>query len=247
MAAAQSNADSQDSELAAILDDELFGNVGAAGADGVGAAVAVEGPLADNAAVVPLKIAGTEEQPAKRARPNYYNGIIVGDTNLAADTAEKASICPPHPGWWMDMCIRCGAVRTSRDMEPAAPTGPAGPGAAGMQPATTLIKHLHHKQALEVCNSGTAQHSSAMVHIHQEWYSPTLHDVHRWDVVVLCMCCRSAAFKSGLPAASPAQIILGQCGPLLFKLLSMFKCLQVSAYRIACIDDSQVCFAGDLC
>eukprot|EP00879_Flechtneria_rotunda_P003572 GHRR01003806.1.p1 GENE.GHRR01003806.1~~GHRR01003806.1.p1 ORF type:complete len:605 (+),score=304.07 GHRR01003806.1:163-1977(+) len=150
MAAAQSNADSQDSELAAILDDELFGNVGAAGADGVGAAVAVEGPLADNAAVVPLKIAGTEEQPAKRARPNYYNGIIVGDTNLAADTAEKASICPPHPGWWMDMCIRCGAVRTSRDMEPAAPTGPAGPGAAGMQPATTLIKHLHHKQALEV-------------------------------------------------------------------------------------------------
>jgi hypothetical protein len=152
-----SEASTVDSELAALLDEELFHD----DADGPAAA---DAPEADAEAT-----AEEHEQQHKRARWTEPESIELDDEDKEflhemgldqdssqddEDAAEaeqtdsgdqQAVVCPPHPGWFHDLCIRCGAHKPK-----AAPGHAGADAAAASQGNFTKIKHLHHKQALEV-------------------------------------------------------------------------------------------------
>ena len=144
---------SQDDELAALLDEGLFGE----GVSTVPAEDCSEQPAAaESAAVVaqdaPLPPSEAEalQQAAKRARldGSFEAGSAPGGAAGGSAEQQQQQVCPPHPGWWMDMCIRCGSKRTPADMDPAQAGSQAGAAAASAK--ATRIKHLHHRQALEV-------------------------------------------------------------------------------------------------
>jgi hypothetical protein len=156
-----SEASTVDSELAALLDEELFHD------DAEGPAPA-DAPDADAAAT-----AEDHEQQHKRARWTEPESIELDDEDkefllemgLDQDSSEpdedaaeaehndsgdqQAAVCPPHPGWFHDLCIRCGAHK------PKAEPGQGGSdAAAAAQGNFTQIKHLHEKKALEVSQPG---------------------------------------------------------------------------------------------
>lgn len=142
-----------DGDLEAMLDEGLFGGVFGRDVD--------DNALANNVnekSVVPepsqeagqQRSGGAQQQhppaaatatdpqpPAKRARQ--------GD---AAINDDFDGSCPPHPGWWGDMCIRCGAARVSAHMDPVRAHA-----AASTAASATRIRHLHHRSALEVCHA----------------------------------------------------------------------------------------------
>lgn len=147
---------SVDSELAALLDEELFSEGGAA--------TAAEEPAADEAAAEEQqqhkrpRWAGRTPEPIELDDDDKAFLEEVGCDQESSESDANAEqqqegqqgmqdtagyVCPPHPGWWMNMCIRCGATRPEAD-----PTDPSA--AAANKAALTKIKHLHHKQALEV-------------------------------------------------------------------------------------------------
>lgn len=148
-----------DSELAALLDEELFSDGDAAGAE-------VQAPheaAADDpeqqqhkrprwSSLEPEQIELDDEdkefletygldQDSSEGDENAKQQDSQQDQQQDADTAGNG--CPPHPGWWRGMCIRCAIKKPEED--------PAQQGAAAANKAAlTKIKHLHHKQALEV-------------------------------------------------------------------------------------------------
>jgi hypothetical protein len=146
---------SEDSELRAMLDVGLFpaddlqeeeqdyeADVDdAADEDGTAAAVAEDSSYFE------------EEQPEQQVAKRPRTDIIPSneDAPRAASEQQQAgeTICPPHPGWWMDMCIRCGAVKPEA-ADSAAPGGAAAAAGTTGGSGLTKIKHLHHRQALEV-------------------------------------------------------------------------------------------------
>jgi hypothetical protein len=148
-----------DSELAALLDEELF-------SEGDAAAAEVQAPheaAADEpeqqqhkrprwSSLEPEHIELDDEDKEFLETCGFDQDSSEGDDNAEQqgnprgqqqDADAAGYVCPPHPGWWMNMCIRCGAMRPEAD--------PSQQGAAAASKATlTKIKHLHHKQALEV-------------------------------------------------------------------------------------------------
>lgn len=152
---------SEDSELAAMLDEGLFPEsdsqegsqaddsevAEAANGDGTAAAVAADStnPATEQ----------QEQQAAKRPRTNTKQGIHDAPETAATEQKQAGeAVCPPHPGWWMDMCIRCGAVK-SESAHPAVAGGAAAASSGNGNNGLTKIRHLHHRQALEVsCRVG---------------------------------------------------------------------------------------------
>lgn len=143
---AEGTVESEDSELAAFLDEGLFGGQKeqASLADGAAAQADLQLPEAGNSAqpaeqqALPLDSEDREQQ-AKRQR-----------TDVSASDKIAQQICPPHPGYWVGMCIRCGAPKPQQVAAPAASNSSARQ-QADAAPAMTRIKHLHHKPgALEV-------------------------------------------------------------------------------------------------
>lgn len=146
---------SEDSELAAMLDEGLFPEdhipdieeaedsepAETADEDDFAAAVAADSSSpADEYA---------EAQAAKRPRTAAQEGVTHTSNAASAQQHSGEAICPPHPGWWMNMCIRCGAVK-QESAAPASAGGAAAAGAGNGSSGLTRIKHLHHRQALEV-------------------------------------------------------------------------------------------------
>ncbi|WIA15963.1 hypothetical protein OEZ85_012704 [Tetradesmus obliquus] len=146
---------SEDSELAAMLDEGLFPEdhipdieeaedpepAETADEDDFAAAVAADSSSpADEYA---------EAQAAKRPRTAAQEGFTHTSNAASAQQHSGEAICPPHPGWWMNMCIRCGAVK-QESAAPASAGGAAAAGAGNGSSGLTRIKHLHHRQALEV-------------------------------------------------------------------------------------------------
>lgn len=135
-----------DSELAALLDEELFQED----------AAVTNADNSDRPQDTQEEDEEQQQQP-KRARreplaaedtDSDFSGLDdddVEDDDEEEEEIQHRYICPPHPGWWMGLCIRCGAARRTRD---AAQEGNNANNAAAA--AVTTIKHLHHKQALEV-------------------------------------------------------------------------------------------------
>lgn len=138
---------SEDSELAAILDEGLFPDTELDGQEG-GEAVP-DNPVECSSDAVAAAAADEqpEEQTAKRARTH----VAASNSNSTRGVAMRSK-CPPHPGWYAGMCIACGAQRTAQDLDPATIAGDAKDDSASG--ATTRIRHLHHRpgQALEVCS-----------------------------------------------------------------------------------------------
>jgi hypothetical protein len=146
---------SVDSELAAILDEELFD-------EGVSPGHVHDQQATDVEQQEAAVDSPQTEQLAKRSRIEQSNAQSVISNELAAaeagvqqeDTPAIASngeqLCPPHPGWWMDMCIRCGAVRAPAEADLVGVSGKASVTEARSGLSTTKIKHLHHRQPLEV-------------------------------------------------------------------------------------------------
>jgi hypothetical protein len=147
---------SEDSELAAMLDENLFPDDDtdqqeqayeedyvddAADGDGTAAAVAEDSSYPEDEQ--------PEQQVAKRPRTLATENNV--DALGAASEQQQAAeaICPPHPGWWMNMCMRCGAHKPE-ETDAAAPGGAADAAGSNGGRALTKIKHLHHRQALEV-------------------------------------------------------------------------------------------------
>lgn len=168
-----SAASSVDSELAALLDDELFHS----GEDAGQSAPAEAAPAAAEE-----QEQDPQQQPSKRLRWSSEQPEALGELDdedqafldqcaaedegsqdmdaeqqdtdedadqqemdpdqLAAEALANGYVCPPHPGYWNDMCIRCGAPRPDPKPEHLAPKS--------QNRTLTTIKHLHHKKALEV-------------------------------------------------------------------------------------------------
>lgn len=145
-----------DSELAALLDEELFAGYEPAAAEG-------SQPAGAAAAAAP-----EEQQQSKRPRwsgrtpepielddedKEFLESLGVDQEGSDSDEQQqkKKEECEKHPGWWQDMCIKCGIRRPADD--------PTQPGSEAAEPLTK-IRHLHHKAALEV---GPLQHSVGSV------------------------------------------------------------------------------------
>jgi hypothetical protein len=143
---------SEDSELRAMLDAGLFADdeeekqdheaevADAADGDGTAAAVAEDSGYLEDEQL--------EQQVAKRPR----TGTSKGNEDVQGAASEqqqraKEAICPPHPGWLMDMCIRCGKPKETGS---AASGGAAATVGSSVGVGLTKIKHLHHRHALEV-------------------------------------------------------------------------------------------------
>eukprot|EP00775_Hariotina_reticulata_P004483 gene4483-4737_t len=110
---------SVDSELAAILDEELFD-------EGVSPGLVHDQQAVDAEQQEPGVDSPQAEQLAKRSRKEHTNtDNVISNGSTGADIQQDIpdsgsngeSLCPPHPGWWMDMCIRCGAVRSSDEVD----------------------------------------------------------------------------------------------------------------------------------
>lgn len=144
-------ADSEvDSELAALLDEELFQEADTTAPD---AAAAAEGP--EQHQHQQNKRARLEEAAeASQEGPDQSDDDDVDEEDDEQQQASAAAgfVCPPHPGWWNDLCIRCGALRPSSTLQGTGQraNGPAASAAAGAAAPVTKIRHLHHKAALEV-------------------------------------------------------------------------------------------------
>lgn len=136
---------SVDSELAALLDEELFAE---------GEPAAAEGSQPARGAAAP-----EEQQQSKRPRwsgrtpepielddedKEFLESIGVDQEGSDSDgqqQKEQKKECEQHPGYWQGMCIVCGVRRPAAD--------PTQPGSEAAEPLTK-IRHLHHKAALEV-------------------------------------------------------------------------------------------------
>jgi len=138
-----------DSELAALLDDELFQEeVAVTNADNGDRPRDTE---EDEEQQQQPKRARREPSGAADTDPDF-SGVDDDDEEEEEEDEDEEEeqqpvtgyICPPHPGWWMGLCIRCGLARRTDD---AAQQGNNANNAAA---PVTKIKHLHHKQALEV-------------------------------------------------------------------------------------------------
>jgi hypothetical protein len=115
--------------------------VDAADADGTAAAVAEDSGYLEDEQV--------EQQVAKRPRTGTTQSN--DDAPGAASEQQQAgeAICPPHPGWWMGLCIRCGKEKPA-ETGSAPSEGAAAAAGSSRGGGLTKIKHLHHRQALEV-------------------------------------------------------------------------------------------------
>jgi hypothetical protein len=159
---------SEDSELAAMLDEELFPEdnfpdetqeddadaAKTADDDTLAAAVA-----ADNSCPADEHV---EKQAAKRPRIIAQESIQDASDAAAGQQQAAEAICPPHPGWWMNMCIRCGAMKPEH-ADPAAAGGAAAASGGNGSSGLTKIKHLHHRQALEVRRSVQGSVAAALL------------------------------------------------------------------------------------
>lgn len=139
--------ETEDSELAAFLDEGLFGNN-----PDVNETVnkAVGGNEQLQMADVVRQQAQQQEHPldSDHADQRAKRPRLQPAANIASVPAEQ--ICPPHPGFCFGMCIRCGASKPDPDMVITA-SATANGNQTGSEPAMTRIKHLHHRQgALEV-------------------------------------------------------------------------------------------------
>jgi hypothetical protein len=140
---------SEDSELAAMLDEGLFpednikdeteyAEVAEAGeGDGSAAAVAADSSNLE------------DDHPAQQAAKRPRTAADTSVENATNQQQAAEAICPPHPGWWMNMCIRCGATKPEI-AEPASAGGATAASGGDVSSGLTKIKHLHHRQALEV-------------------------------------------------------------------------------------------------
>lgn len=161
----QDGSSSVDSELAALLDEELFHDDPAEAAE--------QQEEADMAEAAATAQADHSEQQAKRAR--WTQQQQPGASDDGADSVEDMSegsegvgaavtavaaqqeeyVCPPHPGWWQGLCIRCGAERRADEPEARHQQHAAAHNAS--RAPRVKIRHLSNKQPLEVCVRGWAQ------------------------------------------------------------------------------------------
>jgi hypothetical protein len=133
---------SVDSELAALLDEELFAEGEPAAAEGsqpAGAAAAASpGEQQQNKRP---RWSGRTPEPIELDDEDKEFLESIGIDQEGSDSDEKKE-CVQHPGFWQGMCIVCGFPRPAAD--------PTQPDSAAAEPLTK-IRHLHHKSALEVC------------------------------------------------------------------------------------------------
>lgn len=149
--------ESEDSELAAFLDEGLFGaheKQPDAADEAVAAAGISQLSETDNTILqaeqqgAPLDQADVTQQ-AKRQKLQRIATEIVASDNITQP------LCPPHPGFCFGMCIRCGAPKPQPVAIPSAYNHSASQ-PADAAPGMTRIKHLHSKHgALEVCAART--------------------------------------------------------------------------------------------
>lgn len=142
-----SAAESEDSELAAFLDEGLFGNA---------EDHATHANTARSQELEELPANGSEQQAAQQADPVDTASTQQQTKRQRKDAANgpgdnaTQQICPPHPGFCFGMCIRCGAAKPQPDQIPSA-YGNVATQPVEAEAAMTQIKHLHHRQgALEV-------------------------------------------------------------------------------------------------